>query len=135
MAARVEPLDPDVLSVTLHISDRALADEEREQIAAELVRQLREAEVDLGEIRRATVAPPPGAKSTLSTVVGALTAIVSAATLRPLFEYLKERLRRHEITLEIEASKAQKVKLTVRSAEDLVVAYHAAAALLAKRED
>jgi hypothetical protein len=127
----VKPLDQDALSITLYLSDPALADEEREQIAAELFRQLREAEVDLGEIRRSIVSPPPGAKSTLSVVVGALTVIVSAATLRPIFDYLKERLRKHEITLEIEASKARKVKLTVRSAEDLVVAYHAAVALLA----
>lgn len=131
----MKPLDQDALAVTLHISDPALADEEREALAAELFRQLREAEVDLGEIRRSTAAPPPGAKSTLSTVAGALTAIISAATLRPLFEYLKERLRRHEITLEIEASKDRKVKLTVRSAEDLVVAYHAAAALLASDKE
>ena len=63
-------------------------------------------------------------------VVGALAAVVSAASLKAFFAHLSERWRGREMTVEI-TIEGKAIKLTARSAEDLTAAYNAAALLLA----
>lgn len=124
---------PDQLQATLTISDPRLDDDERETAIQVLYKQLMEAEDNLGNFTRVLQTAPSDAKSFESAVVGVLTAALSAGALKAFFDYLKERWRGHEITLDLH-TKTRKVKLAVRKPEDLVVAYHAAAALL-RHED
>lgn len=119
----------DSLVLTLSVTDPSLDEGEREALAQSLYRQLRGAEDDLGEISRPRAEPPPGAKSASATLLGVLTAVLSAASLKGFFAHLSERCRGREITLEMQAS-GQTIKLTARSAADMVVAYEAAVALL-----
>lgn len=123
-----------VLILNIEVTDPRLDDEEREGIVARLIHQIRTAEVDLGDVRRRHAEAPQGAKSATTTaVIGALTALLSVTSLKPFFEYLTERWRGHEITMEIEMPGGRKLKLTARSREDLALAYNAAAALLAEK--
>jgi hypothetical protein len=117
------------VTVTLTYSDPDLDDEEREQLAQQLHHQLRAADSDLGTWRRVEAAPPPGSKSVAAQVVGALAAVLSAASLKSFFAYLGERWRGREISLELEVN-GKKIKIVAHSQEDLLTAYNAAAALL-----
>lgn len=121
------------LTLNLAVTDPRLDDEEREATVIGLYRGLRSADEDLGEIRRPTVEGPPGAKAATSSVIGALTALLGVISLKPFFDYLTERWRGREITLELDVAGGHKVKMTVRTREDLMLAYNAAAALLAER--
>lgn len=121
---------PPPLTVRLTYSDPQLDDAEREALAVDLYHQLRAQDTDFGEVRRVVEAAPPGAKSLAAQVVGALAAVVSAASLKAFFAHLSERWRGREITVEL-AIDGKTVKLTARSAEDLNAAYNAAALLLA----
>lgn len=118
------------LSVLLTYSDPELDDDEREQLAERLFHQLGAGDSDLGTWRRVTVEPPAGTKSITTQVVGALAAVLSAASLKSFFTYLGERLRGREISIELEVN-GKKIKLVARNQDDLIVAYNAAAALLA----
>lgn len=123
------PTPPSPITVQLTFSDPRLDDEEREGLAQNLYQELRTADTELGDVRRVTEQAPPGAKSIGAQVVGALAAVVSATSLKAFFGYLSERWRGREITVEVDVG-GKTVKLTARSADDLVVAYNAAAALL-----
>ena len=122
----------DSLVLTLNVTDPSLDEEEREALAQSLYRQLRSAEDNLGETRRPQAVAPAGAKSAGAAILGALTVILSAGSLKSFFAYLTERLRGREITVEM-AIDGRQAKLTARTAEDLVVAYHTAAALMTER--
>lgn len=124
-------VDAPALSIRLTYSDPGLDDDEREDLAQQLHSQLRAADSDLGAWHRvAAEAPPPGSKSIAAQVVGALAAVLSAASLKPFFAYLAERWRGREISLELEVN-GKKVKIVARSQDDLIAAYNAAALLLA----
>lgn len=126
------------LIVTLSVTDPRLTDEEREALAQRIYRQMGDARDELGHVRRERVAAPEGAKSASATMAGVLTAILSATTLKAFFAYLSERLRGHEVTLEMEVSstggKKQKVKLSAKSPQDLAAACNAAASMLPERK-
>ncbi len=118
----------DLLALTLTITDSRLDEDEREGMARQLIEELRGSE--LGEVGRPRgEAPPPGAKSWIAEATGVLSVLIGAAGLRPLFDYLIERYRGHEISVELEVQ-GQKVKIVARSQEDLVLAHNAAANLL-----
>lgn len=123
---------PDLLRVTLGVTDPALDDEEREDIARELHRQLGDADLPLVELSRPRDHAPPGAKSAAATVVGVVTALLSASGLGAFFSYLGERARGREMTIEVTAN-GRTIKLTARTQEDLVLAYNAVMGLLAER--
>jgi hypothetical protein len=123
----------DSLRVTLSVTDLSLDDEEREDIARELHRQLRDSELPLADVSRPLAAPAPtGAKSTGTTLVGVLTALLSASGLGAFFSYLSERARGREITLDV-AANGRTIKLSARTPEEFVIAYNAAMAFLAER--
>ncbi len=117
------------ITVTLTFSDPRLDDEEREAMALDLYQQLRASDSEFGEVRRVSEVAPPGSKSIGAQVIGALAAVVSATSLKAFFAYLSERWRGREITVEVDFD-AKTVKLAANSAEDFVLAYNAAAALL-----
>lgn len=121
---------PPPVTVRLTYSDPRLDDAEREALAVDLYHQLRAPDTDFGEVRRVVETAPAGAKSLAAQVVGALAAVVSAASLKAFFAHLSERWRGREITVEI-TIEGKAIKLTARSAEDLNAAYNAAALLLA----
>lgn len=121
-----------LVRLTLSITDPSLDDEEREGIALELLRQLGGADLPLEELARPHIdEAPAGAKSAGVSVVGALTALLSATGLGAFFSFLSERSRGREMTLEVTAN-GRTVKLTARTQEDLVLAYNAARGLLAQ---
>lgn len=123
----------DSLVLTLAITDPRLDDEERERMAQTLYRQLHDADGELGQVRRERVAALSGAKSATTTIIGVLTAVLSTASLKAFFSYLTERLRGHEVTLEMEVN-GRKIKIAAKSASDLMAAGDTAAALLAVKE-
>lgn len=123
----------DLLRVTLSVTDPSLDDEEREDIARELYRQLRDADLLLADVGRPLAEhAPAGAKSAAATLVGVVTALLSASGLGAFFSYLSERARGREMTIEVTAN-GRAIKLTARTPDELVIAYNAAMGLLAER--
>ncbi|MCA9718116.1 MAG: hypothetical protein H6713_40730 [Myxococcales bacterium] len=111
-------MSSDRLSITVQFVDSSLSDEEREASAVSLYEQLRSADGDLGEPSRPREPAPPGSKGFGSHVVGSVTALLSAITLKDFFGFLRERLFSREIEIEIEAN-GKKLKLKARGRDDL----------------
>jgi hypothetical protein len=134
MAARAMDRPPEELvRVTLGVTDPSLDDEEREDIARELHRQLGSADLPLAEVSRPRADHvPAGAKSAAATLVGLVTAVLSASGLGAFFSYLSERARGREMAIEVTAN-GRTIKLTARTQEELVLAYNAVMGLLAER--
>lgn len=123
----------DLVRVTLGVTDPALDDDEREDIARELHRQLGDADLPLAEVNRPRAEhAPAGAKSAGATLIGVITTVLSATGLGAFFAYLSERARGREMTIEVTAN-GRTIKLTARTQEDLALAYNAAMGLLAER--
>lgn len=125
-----DPGEP--LHATLTITDSDLDDEEREAMARRLFLDLRGGDIDGVEVHRPLEDAPLRAKSLGTQVLGVVAALISANGLRAFFDYLIERSRGREISVELELGD-DKIKLTARTQEELILAYQAAARMIEGR--
>lgn len=120
------------LHATLTITDLDLDDEEREVLARRLFLDLRGGDVEGVEVHRPLEDAPLRAKSLGAQVLGVVAALISANGLRAFFDYLIERFRGREISVEL-ALGDDKIKLTARTQEELILAYQAATRMIEGR--
>lgn len=112
------------VKLTLAVVDPELDEEEKDVEARRLLRKLREMEDEVESVELASKEPTAGAKPVLETLVGILTAEVSAKNIKAVFERLSEYWKR-PIEMEVEAN-GRKLKLKVSSQKDLEKAIEAA---------
>lgn len=124
---------PATLELRLSVTDPQLDDEEREALTQALYRQIRESDDELGEVQRVQASAAPGTKSATSALLGILTILLSGPQIRAFFNYLSERLRGREITLEMDDPQSGRIKITARSRDDMAIAGDKAALILAQR--
>ncbi|MBW4580509.1 MAG: hypothetical protein KME42_13170 [Tildeniella nuda ZEHNDER 1965/U140] len=112
------------VKLTLAVVDPELDEEEKDLEARRLLRNLREMKDEVERVELATREPTAGTKPVLETLVGILTAEVSAKNIKAVFERLSEYWKR-PIEMEVEAN-GRKLKLKVSSQKDLEKAIEAA---------
>lgn len=113
------------VKLLIHFNDPDLDAEERDEEAQKLLSQMK----ILDEVERIDrvhdLNPPEGNKSLGGFLVGMLTAEVSAANIKALFEFLGDRLSGKTIEMEVEAN-GRKLKVKASSQAELLAAIHAA---------
>jgi hypothetical protein len=115
----VEP----TIKFTFIVDDPDLDDEQRQKIANNLLREIRE----LDEVEKADRAedlnPAEGSKSGFATLIGVLTAEVSMKNVKSFFGFLSDRLADKPIKINVKvAAESKEVNIEVKSRTELLEA-------------
>jgi hypothetical protein len=104
--------------MTISFADPELDDEEKEENAQQLFRELRDIE-EVDSVKRVLDPnPPEGNKAFGATLMGLLTAEVSIENCKKLLGFLGDRLGGKPIELEVEAN-GKKLKVSAHSRQEL----------------
>jgi HD superfamily phosphohydrolase len=113
--------DEPTVQFTFAVNDLELDDEERQEIARKLLRQLRQ----LDEVERADFAEdlsqPEGAKSVLATLVGVLTTEVSVENIKKVLGFIGDRLGDKPMIIKVKVGD-QEVEIEAKSRQELAEA-------------
>src|SRR4028118_521046 len=113
--------DTRTIQFTFAVNDLELDDEERQEIARKLLRQLR----SLDEVERADFAEdlsqPEGAKSVLATLVGVLTTEVSVENIKKVLGFIGDRLGDKPMIIKVKVGD-QEVEIEAKSRQELAEA-------------
>ncbi|MBN3960450.1 hypothetical protein [Nostoc sp. NMS8] len=112
------------VKLTIALSNPDLDAEEQERETRNLLREIRDLDVESAELVGVTQTPP-GSKAFGGFLLGVLQAEVSINNFKKLLGFLGERLGNKPIELEVEAN-GKKLKITVSSQEELTAALEAA---------
>ncbi|MBD2522359.1 hypothetical protein [Nostoc sp. FACHB-133] len=108
------------VKLTIALSNPDLDAEEQEQETRNLLREIKELDVESAELVAVTEIPQ-GAKSVGGFLVGVLQAEVSLANFKKLLGFLGDRLGNKTIELEVEAN-GKKLKVKASSQQELTAA-------------
>ncbi|QHG17609.1 hypothetical protein [Nostoc sp. ATCC 53789] len=117
------------VKLTIALSNPDLDAEEQEREARNLLREIKDLDVESAELVAATEIPQ-GAKSVGGFLVGVLQAEVSLANFKKLLGFLGDRLGNKTIELEVEAN-GKKLKVKASSQEELNAAIEQAKKFIA----
>ena len=121
--------DKPTIQLTFAVNDPELEDNERQDIAQKLLRQLKQ----LDEVEDATLAKDleleAGAKSVLSTLVGVLTAEVNIENIQKVFGFIGDRIPNKYILIKV-AVGDKSVEIEAKNHKDLLEAEKVAHKLL-----
>ena len=117
------------VKLTIALSNPDLDAEEQEQETRNLLRDIKELDVESAELVAVTEIPQ-GAKSVGGFLVGVLQAEVSLANFKKLLGFLGDRLGNKTIELEVEAN-GKKLKVKASSQEELNAAIEQAQKFIA----
>ncbi|MEH1814331.1 MAG: hypothetical protein V7L09_18150 [Nostoc sp.] len=117
------------VKLTIALSNSDLDAEEQEREARNLLREIKDLDVESAELVAATEIPQ-GAKSVGGFLVGVLQAEVSLANFKKLLGFLGDRLGNKTIELEVEAN-GKKLKVKASSQEELNAAIEQAQKFIA----
>ncbi|WP_392480289.1 hypothetical protein [Nostoc sp. C110] len=117
------------VKLTIALSNPDLDAEEQEQETRNLLREIKELDVESAELVAVTEIPQ-GAKSVGGFLVGVLQAEVSLANFKKLLGFLGDRLGNKTIELEVEAN-GKKLKVKASSQEELNAAIEQAQKFIA----
>lgn len=117
------------VKLTIALSNPDLDAEEQERETRNLLREIRDLDVESAELVAATEIPE-GAKSVGGFLVGVLQAEVSLANFKKLLGFLGDRLGNKTIELEVEAN-GKKLKVKASSQEELNAAIEQAQKFIA----
>ncbi|MEA5624755.1 hypothetical protein [Nostoc sp. UHCC 0251] len=117
------------IKLTIALANQDLDAEEQEREARNLLREIKDLDVESAELVAATEIPE-GAKSVGGFLVGVLQAEVSLANFKKLLGFLGDRLGNKTIELEVEAN-GKKLKVKASSQEELNAAIEQAQKFIA----
>ncbi len=121
--------DQQTIQFTFAVNDPELDDEERQEIAQKLLRELRQ----LDEVENADFAKDsklePGAKSVLATIVGVLTAEVSIENIQKVLGFIGDRIPNKPVVIQVKVGE-QEVEIEAKSRKQLEDAQRVARQLL-----
>jgi hypothetical protein len=117
------------IKLTIALSNTDLDREEQEQEARNLLREIKDLDVESAELVAVTEIPE-GAKSVGGFLLGVLQAEVSLANFKKLLGFLGDRLGNKTIELEVEAN-GKKLKVKASSPEELNAAIEQAQKFIA----
>ncbi len=117
------------VKLTIALSNPDLDPEEQERETRNLLREIKDLDVESAELVAATEIPQ-GAKSVGGFLVGVLQAEVSLANFKKLLGFLGDRLGNKTIELEVEAN-GKKLKVKASSQEELNAAVEQAKKFIA----
>ncbi|MBE8968708.1 hypothetical protein IQ277_21540 [Nostocales cyanobacterium LEGE 12452] len=117
------------VKLTIALSNPDLDAEEQEREAQNLLREIKDLDVESAELVAVTEIPQ-GAKSVGGFLVGVLQAEVSLANFKKLLGFLGDRLGNKTIELEVEAN-GKKLKVKASSQEELNAAIEQAQKFIA----
>ncbi|MGV0104996.1 Sugar ABC transporter permease [Nostoc sp. DSM 114160] len=117
------------VKLTIAVSNPDLDAEEQERETRNLLREIKDLDVESAELVAATEIPQ-GAKSVGGFLVGVLQAEVSLANFKKLLGFLGDRLGNKTIELEVEAN-GKKLKVKASSQEELNAAIEQAQKFIA----
>ncbi|QKQ76000.1 hypothetical protein [Nostoc sp. TCL240-02] len=117
------------VKLTIALSNPDLDAEEQEQETRNLLREIKELDVESAELVAVTEIPQ-GAKSVGGFLVGVLQTEVSLANFKKLLGFLGDRLGNKTIELEVEAN-GKKLKVKASSREELNAAIEQAQKFIA----
>ncbi|MEH2374448.1 hypothetical protein [Nostoc sp.] len=112
------------VKLTIALSNPDLDAEEQERETRNLLREIRDLDVESAELVAVTEIPE-GARSVGGFLVGVLQTEVSLANFKKLLGFLGDRLGGKSIELEVEAN-GKKLKVKASSREELLAAIQAA---------
>jgi hypothetical protein len=112
------------VKLTIALSNPDLDAEQQEREAQNLLREIKDLDVESAELVAVTEIPE-GAKSVGGFLLGVLQAEVSLANFKKLLGFLGDRLGNKTIELEVEAN-GKKFKVKASSREELTAALEAA---------
>ena len=117
------------VKLTIALSNPELDPEEQERETRNLLREIRDLDVESAELVAVTEIPP-GAMAFGGFLLGVLQAEVSLANFKKLLGYLGDRLGNKTIELEVEAN-GKKLKVKASSQEELNAAIEQAQKFIA----
>ncbi|MEH2057082.1 MAG: hypothetical protein V7K97_13150 [Nostoc sp.] len=112
------------VKLTIALSNPDLDAEEQERETRNLLREIRDLDVESAELV-AVAQTPPGSKAFGVFLLGVLQTEVSIANFKKLLGFLGDRLGNKPIELEVEAN-GKKLKIKASSQEELTAALEAA---------
>jgi hypothetical protein len=112
------------VKLTIALSNPSLDADEQERETRNLLREIRDLDVESAELV-AVAQTPPGAKVFGAFLLGVLQTEVSIANFKKLLGFLGDRLGNKPIELEVEAN-GKKLKIKASSQEELTAALEAA---------
>ncbi|MDZ8227210.1 MULTISPECIES: hypothetical protein [unclassified Nostoc] len=105
------------IKLTIALSNPSLDAEEQERETRNLLREIKDLDVESAELVTVTETPE-GAKSVSGFLIGVLQTEVSLANFKKLLGFLSDRLGNKTIELEVEAN-GKKLKVKASSQEEL----------------
>lgn len=108
------------VKLTIALNNPDLEPEEKEEETRNLLREIRDLDVESAELVEVTEIPE-GARSVGGFLLGVLQAEVSIANCHKVLVYLRDRLGNKPIELEVEAND-KKLKVKANSQQELIMA-------------
>lgn len=122
--------DQPTIQFTFAVSDPELDDDERQEIAQKLLRQLRQLDEVEKVDRVEDLNPEVGAKPGFATLVGFLTAEVSVKNIKDFLSFLGDRIGDKPIVVNVKVGDKE-VKIEAKSRQELLEGERVAKDLLA----
>jgi HD superfamily phosphohydrolase len=126
--------DTRTIQFTFAVNDPELDDEEQQEIAQNLLRDLRQ----LDEVEKADFAKDsklePGAKSVLATIVGVLTAEVSIENIQKVLGFIGDRIPNKPVVIKVKVGE-QEVEIEAKSRKELEDAQRVVRELLEQMQE
>lgn len=121
--------DQPTIQLTFAVNDPELEDEQRQEIARKLLRQLKQ----LDEVEKAELAKDEeleeGARSVLSTLVGVLTAEVSIENIQKVLAFIGDRIPNKPLIIKVKVGN-QEIEIEAKSRKELEAAEKVVSQLL-----
>lgn len=121
--------DQPTIQLTFAVNDPELEDEQRQEIARKLLRQLKQ----LDEVEKAELAKDEeleeGARSVLSTLVGVLTAEVSIENIQKVLGFIGDRIPNKPLIIKVKVGN-QEIEIEAKSRKELEAAEKVVSQLL-----
>jgi len=121
--------DQPTIQLTFAVNDPELEDEQRQEIARKLLRQLKQ----LDEVEKAELAKDEeleeGTRSVLSTLVGVLTAEVSIENIQKVLGFIGDRIPNKPLVIKVKVGN-QEIEIETKSRKELEAAEKVASQLL-----
>ena len=125
--------DAPTVQLTFAVNDPELNDEERQEIAQKLLRQLKQLD-EVEKVGRAEDSNlEEGSRSVLATLVGVLTAEVSIENVKKVLGFVGDRLSDKPIIIKVKVGE-QEVEIEAKSRKELEEAEKVANNLLARMQ-
>jgi hypothetical protein len=110
--------DTPTIQFTFAVNDPELEDAERQEIAKKLLHQLRQLDEVERADRAADLNQEEGARAVLATLVGVLTAEVSAENFKTVLGFIGDRLGNKPIVIKLKVGD-QEIQIEAKSPKDL----------------